>query len=169
MQHLININLKKVKIAFSLVLVFLTTQLFAGGPWTQAKGEGYAQISYTLIPEYRSLYTSGGGSNDALGLNRDVTDMTLAGYFEHGLTERLTISGIIPFKITETSSESFSGDFPNALAAGSLSGFGNITVGLKHNLISKKLVVSGGVLVDGKTAKSDSATGLRTGYSGWGI
>lgn len=164
------INLLTRQHVASLVIAILASApLLAGGPWTQAKGEGFGQVSYSFIPEYRSLYVSGGGSDDALGLNRNVTDMTIVGYIEHGLSDRLTISGIIPYKITETSEETFTSDFPNVLAAGSLSGLGNITAGLKYNFISSSLLVSGVVLVDAKTSKSDSLTGLRTGYGAWGV
>ena len=149
-----------------ILLVFVSPAIFAGGPWTQSKSAGFAQLSYSLIPDYRSLYQSG-SSSDAIQLNRDVTDITLSLYFEHGLADNLTVVGVVPYKRGKTSGETFSGDFSEVLDDGSLNGIGNISAGLKYN--KKTLLVSGSILVDANTGKNEAATGLRTGYDGWGI
>lgn len=152
-----------------ILLIFLSRQTLAGGPWTQEKGRGYAQLSFTFIPAYGSLY---GRDGKTINLNREVSDQTLLGYGEYGLTPRLTLIGEVPLKFVSTADELLSGsDFPdNVLESGSLSGLGNVSLALKYALLQKKrLLLSGQVKIDAPTATGKANTGLRTGTDTWGV
>jgi len=151
-----------------ILLVFFTQQVLAGGPWTQEKGRGYAQVSFSVIPAYNSLF---GREGETIDLNREVTDQTLLGYGEYGLTPGLTIIGELPLKFVSTADEVLQGsDFPNnVLESGSLSGLGNISFALKYALVRKRLLFSGQVKIDAPTATSEASTGLRTGTDAWGV
>ena len=90
------------------------------------------------------------------------------GYFEFGLTDKLTLIGYVPYKLVKTDDAlNADGDFPTTLAAGSLNGFGNPALAAKLSLIRGKVLLSGQMRIDGKTVARDRYTGLRTGYSGW--
>jgi hypothetical protein len=151
-----------------ILLVFLSQQSLAGGPWIQEKGQGYGQVSFTFIPAYNSLYGSDGKT---IKLNREVTDRTLQGYGEYGLTPRLTVTGELPLKFVSTAAEVLAGsDFQeNVLESGSLTGLGNISVALKYALLQKRLLLSGQLKIDAPTATGEANTGLRTGTGAWGL
>lgn len=152
----------------ALLLLFFSQQALAGGPWTQEKGQGYAQVSFSFIPAYSSLYSENG---ETINLNREVSDQTLLGYVEYGLTPRLTITGEVPLKFVSTADEVLSGsDFQdNILESGSLNALGNISLALKHSLIRKRLLLSGQLKIDAPTAANEAETGLRSGTDTWGI
>lgn len=148
--------------------VLFNQSILAGGPWTQEKGRGYAQASFTFIPAYRSLY---GREGETIELNREVTDQTLLGYVEYGLISGLTIIGEAPLKFVSSGEEVFPGsDFQdNLLESGSLSGLGNISLALKYCLLKKRLLLSGQLRIDAPTATSEAQSGLRTGTDAWGV
>ncbi len=152
----------------AIFVALLSQQLPAGGPWTQPKGQGYAQVSFTFIPEYRSLF---GRNGESISLNREVSDRTLLGYLEYGLTSRFTLTGEIPMKFVSTGEQVHPGsDFENALLeSGSLSGPGNLYAALKYGLVQKNFLLTGQVKIDAPTATSDAKTGLRTGVDAWGV
>lgn len=155
-------------IFLGFLLIFLSQQVLAGGPWTQEKGRGYAQVSFSFIPAYSSLY---GREGKTLNLNREVTDRTLLGYGEYGLSPSLTLIGEVPLKFVSTADEVLAGsDFPGSvLESGSLGGLGNVSLALKYALVQKRLLLSGQVKIDAPTATSEAATGLRTGTDAWGF
>lgn len=154
----------------ALAIVIISLPVFAGGPWTQKKGSGYFQAAYTFIPKYHSLYSSTATDN-TLNLKREVSDVTLSGYLEYGLTERLTLISELPYKITETHPEVFNTrDFgDNVLAAGTLNGLGNISLGVLHPLIGGNFQLSGRFKLETNVHDSDAATGLRSGIDAWGL
>jgi hypothetical protein len=124
--------------------------------WTRAKGSYYAQIGVSAL-SYNSLLNKG---EENIKLNRDVSDLTIQGYLEYGITNKLTGTLILPFKVT-TVSNSTSVPFRDGL----LSSFSNITGGLTYNFFKKGgWVASGKAVVGLPTATNFESTGLRTGF-----
>jgi hypothetical protein len=145
-----------------LLMLVIPAMAFAGGPWTQPASGGYAQLSFTGIFSYDGLYTENG---DGITLNRNVSDMTVMGYFEFGLNDRLTVIGYVPYKIVKTSEDiNPNGEFADTLMAGSLSGFGNPALAVKFSLIRGKMLLSGQVRIDAQVFARERSAGLRTGY-----
>lgn len=149
--------------AFSL---FITSTVFAGGPWTQNRKGGYAQLSLSTISS-NLLYNNSGGSYQ---LYRNVRDNTLQGFFEYGLTDKLTLIGNIPVKLVATGTETFNAEtslvsipFP----AGDLEGLGNISAALKYKLIDASWKLAAQLRADANTSTADVTTGLQTGYDCW--
>lgn len=156
-----NQNLRTILLLISLV----PAHLFAGGPWTQPAKKGYSQVSFTGIFAYDKLFEDGDAGAQ---LHRDITDITMLGYFEYGLTDRLTLIGYIPYKAVKSADEiNPSGAFPDTLEAGSLRGFGNLALAAKLNFNRRGMVVSTQLRIDAKTVNEGFNTGLRTGYSAW--
>jgi hypothetical protein len=142
-----------------LIINVLSNQIsYAQQAWTKEKGKFYAQIGISSL-RYSELMN---GSEEPLPLSRNITDRTLQGYVEYGLTNRFTVSVQLPFKISEVSDL-------KALtvgSAGSFSGVGNIQTALTANLYRKNgLVLSAKGALELPTARFDLKTGLRTGFN----
>ena len=153
-------------IIFSFFCIWLhAAALIAGGPWLQAKNSGYAQISVSGILSYDELFSN---TAKSVKLNRNITDLTIMGYGEFGVSDNLTIIAFIPFKsVRSAETINPASDFPELLDAGSLTGFGNIALAAKTNFLQEPLLVSGQIRIDGATESVLANTGLRTGYSAW--
>lgn len=147
-----------------IYLLFLTsTTLYAGGPWANGKGHGYAQVGISLN-YYHSIFSANGKTS----LNRAVHDNTYQLYSEYGLTNKLSLIGFIPFKSLRTSEPPI-GNPQNLLPAGSLNAFGNISVAGKYTFFDKNVHLAGQLLVETNTHSLKNQIGLRTGYSAWAL
>ncbi|MBX2841555.1 MAG: transporter [Flammeovirgaceae bacterium] len=160
--------MNSIKIIFIVLIlnVFNITISF-GQAWTQKKGSIYTQIGSSFIAG-TSKYSNAGSPLD---LVRKVTDITLQLYHEHGISDKLTIVGNVPFKLVSTGDEivalGFSGD---TIPSGSLSGFGNISLSAIYGLQqSGQWVYSLQLRTDLNTAKEKQESGLRTGVDAWGV
>lgn len=149
-----------------LILVFTASPCFAGGPWTLAKKEGYAQLSYSAI-QAGSLFNNSG---DSYQLYRKVSDRTLQAYLEYGLSDKLTLSANVPIKFVKTGDETFEVDstlvsvpFP----AGQLTAAGNISLAAKYKILNKEWQMAVQIKTDAATSSYDPETGLQTGYDCW--
>ncbi|MEO6168744.1 MAG: hypothetical protein ABIO46_12050 [Chitinophagales bacterium] len=155
-----------IRIELIAVLLLISSEAFAGGPWTQNKKGGYAQLSFSTISA-ALLYNNNG---DSYQLYRKVTDNTLQAYLEYGLTDKLTLLGNIPVKFVSTGDETFNADtslvdipFP----AGKLTALGNISFALKYKLIDESWKLAAQLRTDANTSSADVSTGLQTGYDCW--
>ncbi len=154
-------------LVMTLILGFAHQQSVQAQAWTRAKGAGYAQLGFSTI-EAGSLY---GQEISTIELRREVSDVTLQGYLEYGITDKITLNAVLPVKILETSDDLRNVELPtDTLPAGSLTGLGNISIagiyGLKQG---GKFVSSAKLRVDINSSDYDSETGLRTGYDAWGF
>lgn len=153
---------------FTLVLLALTLSLSAsaGGPWPIKKNSGYAQLGFTYLG-YSKFFNEDGKVTD---LRRPVTDFTTQLHLDFGLTDRLTMTTNLPFKYVSTADRITSADttyFQDTIQAGGLFGLSNVMLGLKYNIINKKVLFAAGLNVEANVAKYDSLTALRTGPNTW--
>lgn len=155
-----------VRLQLLLLLLLSYSSVLAGGPWTLAKGGGYAQLSFSSISG-KSLFNNEG---DSYQLYRQVADRTLQAYLEYGLTDKLTLTGNIPLKFVATGEETFDVDtnlidvpFP----AGNLAALGNISFAAKYKIVDHGWLMSVQLRADAATMKYDAATGLQTGNDCW--
>jgi len=151
-----------------LFISLLAQSAFAGGPWPRKKNSGYAQLGFTYLG-YSKFFNHEG---DVTELPRSVIDFTSQIYFEYGLTNRLTMTAVLPFRYVETGDEVsasdpayFRGDtlFADTVPGGSLFGLNTVLLGLKYNIINKKVLFTAGLNAEMNVAKYDSLTTLRTG------
>jgi hypothetical protein len=156
----------KLSCLLSATILLFTTVSFAGGPWTQSKGGGYAQLSFSSITA-PSLFNRSG---DSYQLYRKVADQTLQSYMEYGITDNLTLLGNIPFKFVSTGEETFEVDsslvtvpFPS----GSLAAIGNISLAAKYKLLDTKWQIAAQLKADAASSSYDASTALQTGYDCW--
>ena len=142
---------------FLLICCISSSGLSAQQAWTRAKGSYYVQVGASYL-QANSLLN---GTEDLVALNRDVTDITLQGYAEYGLSSKLMLSAQLPLKLLSV--DNTVGQ-PN-LKDGSLTALSNIQAALTYNFYKKNgWVVSGKTGFSLPTAKFDEATGLRSGF-----
>lgn len=148
-----------------LIVVFQTTAN-AGGPWPRKKKSGYAQLGFTYLG-YNSFYNHEG---KVVAMRRNVTDFTSQLYLDYGITDKLTLTANLPFKYVSTSEAISSADttyFQDTVPNGNLFGMSTVLLGLKYNIIDKKVLFSVGFNAEANVAKYDSISTLRTGPSAW--
>ncbi|MDY7395120.1 hypothetical protein UMM65_07690 [Aureibaculum sp. 2210JD6-5] len=136
----------------AIVLVCLGIQfLNAQSPWTRNSGKTYLQLGFT------------GLSYDAVQVNNKrvenfdkINDITLQLYAEYGITNNLEAQLIIPYKIADIKT-------PNE--SESISGVGNVSLGLKYKLLDKNWKISSGILFSANSIKIDENKELSTGFN----
>lgn len=153
---------------FTLTLLALTLALFAsaGGPWPLKKNSGYAQLGFSYLG-YNKFFNQDGKVTD---LRRPVTDLTTQLHIDFGITDRLTMTANLPFKYVSSADRISSADtsyFKDTVQAGGLFSLSNVMLGLKYNIINKKILFSAGLNVEANVAKYDSLSTLRTGPDTW--
>lgn len=122
--------------------------LMAGGPWASPRLGGYFELGSTF-----TLAT--------------VTDNTHQLYSEFGLSKRISLKAILPFRQVSTPKD-ITDISNNTIKEGELSGIGNIIIGLKYQLLVD-LPVSIGLDLSLNTLDKKEEVGLRTGYEGYTI
>ncbi|QOD59810.1 hypothetical protein H9I45_10670 [Polaribacter haliotis] len=146
----------------TVLLLILTTSLFAQSPWTKEKGDLFINFSYTTISDYNELF----GDSD-YNTRGNITDRTYQIYGEYGLTDKTSLVFSVPLKSIKKSS--FSNPAIDCIGdcskpASSKTTFGNIQLGLKHQFYNNGWVLSGQLLSEINTSSYDENTGIRTGY-----
>jgi len=147
--------MKKLSILF---LLFISINAFSQGPWTKDKGDLFAQFSFTSISDYDTLF----GDPD-YNTERKITDQTYQIYGEYGLTDKTTLLFNLPLKSIETG-DLVNSTNPSLTENGSITNFGNIEIGLKHQFYNNGWVLAGQLGTEINTSSYDDATGIRTGY-----
>jgi hypothetical protein len=143
------------------LLLAMYTPVWAGGPWVRSPGKGFAQLGYSGL-YYNSVFNPLGTEASSF---RSISDHTLQFYAEYGLAKGLEVRAVVPFKILSIGPST--NEQANPVSAGSLSGFGNLGLGLKMGLVDKAVKVSVGVDVLANTFTNNDRLGLRTGFEGW--
>lgn len=144
--------MKKV-ILISIVTLVFTQLASAQSPWTREKGKAYVQLGFTGL-FYDEIKLDGKN----VILPNDYSDVTLQGYAEYGITNKLEAQLIVPFK--SVSYESKLGSVSE-----SLSGLGNVSLGLKYKLYDKKWKISSGLMYTANSITKDADIGLTTGFN----
>lgn len=143
---------------FTLLLSFTAIGLMAQSPWTKKKNEAYLQLSFTTIPTYNELF-----GDPSYNTEREIGDNTLQLYTEYGLSDKTTLLVNVPLKMV--SSNDLVTSTTNPLTTeDSKTALGNIQLGVKHNFINKKWLLTGQLNLEFNTGSYEELSGLRTGY-----
>lgn len=146
----------------ALALVLVATAAHAGSPWSQSPGAGYAQAAFYWIPAYDELF----GADDVFVTSREITDMTLEAYVEHGVFDGWTVIGALPFKLLDAGSAVDEATLPVLPDEGSVSTLGAVRLGVKRQLTGGAWASAAHLDVELPTGSLDDATGLRSGIDG---
>lgn len=128
--------------------------------WVKNKGELYSQFTFSGIFNYSSVYLDG---DREYKIQREITDITLQLYGEYGLTDDLTLVTVLPFK-SVSAGDAVNDPYLVSIDEGDLSGLSNVEIGLRKQLLNKKIRLAGQLNFLANSADYDAATGLRTGY-----
>lgn len=152
--------MKKPAALLLLILLVIGQTTQAGGPWTRAKGEGYAGLSFSYLG-YNSLFGTDGAS---ISLRRPITELTIGGYVEYGFHERFTAHINLPFRMVMSGNTIQDASyFPDTLAAGRVIGMNTIGIGGKYKFLDKKVIMAAHLNYEANTSSYDPNSGLRTG------
>ena len=135
------------------VLLLSISLCNAQSPWTRDKGKSYIQLGFTSL-NYNS-YQLEGKKVENFG---EISDNTIQVYAEYGITNKLEAQVILPYKTI-----SFDDSATNT--SESISGLGNVTLGLKYKWHDKTWKVSTGITYNAKSIKVDYDKGLSTGFN----
>lgn len=159
-------NLKTLLVLATLLCAF--SSINAQSPWLHKKNDGFLQIQ-GILPAYQYSSTLNGFFlSDKQDVNRETFNSDYSLYIEFGITDKLNVTSVLPFKyvstgdLTDTQSNL---PFNNVLEEGSLSGIGNYRLALKYSL-GKKKNVDFAISLDTRwnTISQDLNKGLSTGY-----
>ncbi|GAA4406438.1 hypothetical protein GCM10023187_25880 [Nibrella viscosa] len=146
-----------------LVLLTGPSLVMAGGPWIRSYRKGFVQVGYSGL-YYNSVF---GPSGSELPVYRNISDVTLQLYAEYGIAKGWEIRGVLPYKLLRTgTSTNLSA---NPTPAGTLTGIGNIGLGVKRAILEGSARLSIGVDALANTVSNNDRLGLRTGYEGWTV
>ena len=148
---------------FSLCLVTLATAVQAGGPGLRGYRKGFVRIDYSGL-YYKAIFSPTGSESPVF---RNTSNVTLQLYAEYGIAKRWEIRGTLPYKLLQTGSST--NVSANPTPGGSLTGIGNIGLGLKHAVLDGPVKLSMGVDALVNTFTNNDRLGLRTGYEGWTV
>lgn len=138
------------KMTLLLLICFSFQLLYAQSPWTRDVGKTYLQLGFTGL-SYDAAQVNG----ERLENFGEINDITLQIYGEYGITQKLEAQLVLPYKmatIKDNNSES-------------ISGIGNISLGLKYKLLDKNWKMSSGLLYSVNSIKTDDVSGLSTGFN----
>ncbi|NOZ46018.1 MAG: hypothetical protein GXO79_04465 [Chlorobi bacterium] len=158
--------LKIIKLA---ILFFLIISQSFAGVWTRQKGSGYSQLSFTT-KSYQNRYIGGYSDTEIFRMRRAVTQTGFFFYGEYGISDKLTLITNIPFYSLNTSNvinTDPANPYSDTLAAGSLTGLGNVNVSLRYPVKTDGLLISLQLSTEINSSVYDDFTGLRTGFDAW--
>ena len=144
----------KTKIKILLILILISVQVAqAQSPWTREKGKTYLQLGFSGI-----FYNKLEFERKTIDLPYNVTDITSQIYGEYGITNKLEAHLIIPYKIVGYKGKT--GNFSE-----SLSGIGNVSLGLKYKVFDGNCKVSAGLQYAFNSITKDNVKNLSTGFN----
>ena len=150
-------------LVLSLFLLTLPGLSLAGGPWIRGYRKGFVQLGYSGL-YYNAVYGSTGAERAVF---RNTSDVTLQLYAEYGIANRWEIRAVLPYKVLQTGTSTNLS--VNPTPAGTLTGIGNIGLGVKRAVLDGPLKLSVGVDALANTFTNNDRLGLRTGYEGWTV
>ena len=122
----------KIKYLFILLSILITSNIYAGGGWTNEKGTAYIKVSGWWV-ESKNFF-SGNGSESRSNVSSGLFNINI--YAEYGITDKLTAIGYIPFfsRAYQNREVDQNGNINETLPGGDLNSFGDSEIGLKYNL-----------------------------------
>lgn len=151
-----------------LILCLFSGVLSAQSPWTRSKAGFYMQGAWQTIPEYATLFGEDGESGTELA--RKVSENAFQLYGEYGISPKTTVIASIPVVFNKRGA--LNPDFPHTfgrLDSGSIAGLGNVYLGVKRQILVKKVALAGTLRVGLPASEGQSNTGLKTGFDAFTI
>ena len=126
----------------NIFILTIFTSTFAGGGWTQKKGEGYFKLNESFIraDEY---YGNSGNSDEITTFSLYTTSL----YAEYGFTDKLTAFTYIPFLMRPLLNNTVSNQTGNQVLEGDeYTGIGDFDLGVDYSIYNQNnIAISGRV------------------------
>ncbi len=151
------------RLSITILFSAIYTSLYAGGPWVPAYQKGFVQVGFSGL-YYNAVFGPNGSERAVF---RNTSDVTLQLYAEYGFARHWEIRAVLPYKTLQTGPST--NVSANPVPAGTLSGVGNIGLGVKRVVLDGNIKLSAGIDVLANTFASNDRLGLRTGYEGWTV
>ncbi|MBV6647774.1 MAG: transporter [Cyclobacteriaceae bacterium] len=145
------------KLRIVIPALLLSTNLLAGGGWTEKKGEGFFKLSQYNISASK-FFDGNGDRASTPTINFYSTSL----YGEYGITDKITGVAYIPL-VTRITLNSVRRRQSGQFSPGDeLTGIGDPTIGLKYSLLKKGSLAASASLILGIPLGNDSGgeTGL---------
>ncbi len=153
----------KTRLTSTLLILICLSTIVAAGPWLPGRKKGFMQIGYSGL-YYNAVFSPTGSESPSF---RNTSDVTLQLYAEYGIAQKWAIRGVLPYKLLRT--EPGTNPSFNPTPTGTLTGIGNIGLGVKRALSDGSVKLSVGVDALANTFTNNNRLGLRTGYEGWTV
>ncbi|MCX5904041.1 MAG: hypothetical protein NTV89_11355 [Proteobacteria bacterium] len=131
------------RIFLSTIVICASASYTWAGAWSANQGGLYAKLSYN---HYYTNYTfTDGGGTQRLPKGTTFTDNNTALYLEYGITDRLTISGSLPYKwlrSTYRQQVTVGDQIKTRKVETRWNGFGDMELGLKYCFLKEPVVTS---------------------------
>jgi hypothetical protein len=124
-KHPFFTNFMQKFIVLSVFIAFFFQISTAQQAWTSPQGKFYSQIGFTQL-KYDGYAIA--KQFDAEPLGREITNHSLQGYIQYGISNKLMATGILPFTIAK--STTVQTPQPVGLADGSLNALSNVQAAL---------------------------------------
>lgn len=142
------------KMIFTVLITVIFVNFVSGqGPWTLPKGKAFLQIGFTGL-YYDKIQFDGLEKS----LSGKIIDNTIQVYSEYGISNNLELALIIPYK-----SINFLNNTNNS--EDMLTGFSNISIGLKYKLYDNRWKISSGLIFSANTISKKSSPQLSSGFN----
>ena len=142
----------KIKLIILTISILFSATLSGQSPWTQGKNKAFVQAGFSGI-----FYDKVRTDAKDVTLNTNISDVTAQLYSEFGLTTDLDISIVLPYKTIKSK-------LKDGTSTTALSGFGNVSVGLKYKFFDKQWKISSGLYFSSQANTKNELLGLRTGF-----
>lgn len=140
--------MKKIALFAIVSLLSISQSANAQSPWTKEKGKAYVQLGMTSL-----VYDSFQFDGKKLENQGNYSDITIQAYTEYGITNKLEAQLILPYKVAT---------YDSGAISQSISGIGNLTLGLKYKLSDKNWKISSGVFYSANSIKKDDNLVVKT-------
>jgi hypothetical protein len=130
------------------ILIYISQSAYGQSPWTKEKGKAYVQLGMTSL-----VYNSFQFDGKKLENQGDYNDITVQAYIEYGISTKLEAQLILPYK---------SASYNNGNISQSISGLGNVTLGLKYKLSDQKWKISSGVFYSANSIQKNQDLFVKT-------
>ena len=136
-------TMKKLLVLFVLLSTISISQVLAGGGWPQPKGKGYIKLSQWWLVSNQHFTDTG-------LIDPNVTSgvFNTSLYLEYGITNRLTVTGYIPFFSRATNNNLVSATTGEILSPGdAINSFGDTDLGLTYGLTKGTINTSASLIL----------------------
>ncbi len=151
-----------------LSLIILASLTSTAQVWTLPQKEFYINLTYSS-GIYDEQYDSTG---ESIAQPVEVTDNTVSLFTQYGVTDKLTLQLIVPFKLISSTGDLnlFNSAEENPyLETGTLNTIGNIEFGGIYRIYNDKPIITGSVFVEANTSDRNYLSGLQSGFNSWGF